>query len=85
MREELSKVASVCVIIDLWTNRQMRSYLGIMGHYVQEYRLVSATLACKRFKRRQKAVSIYFSYADVLQAFNMTNKIFILFQTTHPT
>ncbi|KAK2145783.1 hypothetical protein LSH36_658g01037 [Paralvinella palmiformis] len=42
MREELSKVANVCVTIDLWTSRQMRSYLGITGHYVQDYRLVSA-------------------------------------------
>ena len=72
MREELSNVASVCVTIDLWTSRQMRSYLGITGHYFQDYRLVSAMLARKRFKGRHTTANIYSSYADV---FNITNKI----------
>jgi len=75
MREALSKVSSVCETIDLWTNRQMRSYLGITGQYVQEYKLVSAMFACKRFKGRHTAESIYSNYVDVLKTFNITNKV----------
>jgi len=76
MWEELSKVTSVCVTIDLWTSRQMRSYLWITGHYIQDYRLVSAMLAHKLVKGRHTSANIYSSYADVLQAFNITNKIY---------
>jgi hypothetical protein len=76
MREELSKVANVCVTIDLWTSRKMRSYLWITGHYIQDYRLVSAMLAHKLVKGRHTSANIYSSYADVLQAFNITNKIY---------
>ena len=82
MWEELSKVVGVCVTIDLWTSRKMRSYLWITGHYVQDYRLVSAMLARKRLKGRHTAANIYSSYAvmHVLQAFNITNKICYIWQ-----
>jgi hypothetical protein len=41
--------------IDLWS-----SYLGITAHYVQDYKLISAMHAYKRFKRRHHtAASIY--------------------------
>jgi len=64
----------ICVTINLWTNCQMWRFLGITGHYIRNYNLVSAMLACKHLKECNTAVTAYSTYAGVLQALNITNE-----------
>ena len=45
----LKSAEQVCLTLDIWSNRQMRSYLGVTVHFMTEFRLMSATLACRRF------------------------------------
>ncbi|XP_045190900.1 E3 SUMO-protein ligase ZBED1-like [Mercenaria mercenaria] len=46
---QLKSAQSVCLTLDLWTNRQMRAFLGVTGHFIQEWQLKSVMLACSRF------------------------------------
>ncbi|XP_041371558.1 zinc finger BED domain-containing protein 4-like [Gigantopelta aegis] len=87
MRKAMSKVRSVSVTIVLWTNRHMRTYLGITGHFVLDYKLVSAMLSCQRLKGRHAAEDIHSSYTDTLQLFNINNKVsyIITDNATHTT
>ena len=46
-----------CLTLDIWSSRQMRSYLGISAHYIQnEWEMKTIVLACKRFQERHTAV-----------------------------
>lgn len=47
---QLKETKNCCLTIDLWSSRQMKSYIGITAHYILKWKLKSATLACKRFK-----------------------------------
>ena len=39
MLQEAASVCDVCVTVDIWTNRQMRSYMGITAHFIQNWEL----------------------------------------------
>ena len=48
----LAKTRSVCLTLDLWTNRQTRGYLGVTAHFMNDWTLVSTMLSCHRFTGR---------------------------------
>lgn len=50
LKENLAKAISVCLTIDIWSNRQMRGFLGITGHYIHKWQMKSVMICCKRFK-----------------------------------
>lgn len=50
LKQQLKMAASVCLTIDLWSNRQMKGFLGITGHYILDWTMKSVMIACKRFK-----------------------------------
>ena len=56
--QQLSCAESVCVTLDIWSSRPMRSYLGITGHFLVDWSMKSVVLACKRFRGRHTADSI---------------------------
>ena len=45
----LAKASDVSVTIDIWTDRKMRSYVGVTAHYMLDGGLKSALLTCQRF------------------------------------
>ena len=49
LKLRLKKAQSVCLTIDLWSNRQMKGFLGITGHFIVDWTLKSVMIACKRF------------------------------------
>ena len=71
----LANVSNVCVTVDIWSNRQMRSYLGVTGHYIEEYTVRSVMLACKRFKGRHTADNIAAQYAEITTFFGIQDKV----------
>ena len=48
--KSLQKAEVICVTVDLWSSRQMRSYFGMTAHYVADWCLQSLMLACSRFR-----------------------------------
>ena len=75
VRSRLQHPDSVCITLDLWTNRQMRSYIGITCHFIENYTLKSALLACKHFLGHHTGQNIARQVKDILGKFDITNKV----------
>ena len=71
----MSNASHISLTLDLWTNRQMRSYLGITAHFINDFQFVSCMLSCKRFKGRHTAENIYSSYENIVQQFEIEKKV----------
>ena len=72
---QLSDCTEISMTIDIWTNRQMRSYIGITAHFIREWKLQNAMLVCKRFTGRHTADNIVAQYEEVINAFHIRGKI----------
>ena len=75
---ELKSVTNVCLALDLWSNRQMREFLGITGHYITEWQLKFVMLACSRFKGKNTQLRKF--YRNMKKLFHLL-KLAMKFQT----
>lgn len=76
LRDKLEKVSSVNLTIDLWSNRQMRSYFGITGHYISnEWNLESFVLGCNRVVGRHTAENLMLWYDEIVSDFCISKKV----------
>ena len=75
LKEFLAKTSDVAVTIDVWTSRDMRSYIGITAHYITAYKLQSKLLTCKRFTGAHTAENIRDCYDEILAAYSITGKV----------
>ena len=75
--QRLQKASSVCVTVDLWSNRQLRSYIGITAHFINEseWSLESIMLACARFKGSHTAEAINEKFQKEAITFGILSKI----------
>ena len=74
--EKLSKAETIHLTIDLWSNCQMRSYLGITGHYISEqWILESVMLGCCRVIGRHTSDNIVSWYDEIVAEFGISNKV----------
>ena len=48
LKERLREVENVSVTVDLWSDRKMRSYMGVTVHYLHGNELKSGLLCCLR-------------------------------------
>lgn len=71
----MKEANSICLTIDLWSNRQMRSYIGITAHFILNWTLKSAALACKRFRGSHTGINIYNQYLDVIDTYEVGEHI----------
>ncbi|KAI6652418.1 Zinc finger BED domain-containing protein 4-like [Oopsacas minuta] len=71
----LNAVDAICLTLDLWSSRDMRSYVGITGHFIEDFKLKSVMLACRRFKGPHTAENILLNYQQVTCSFNIERKI----------
>ena len=53
----------------------MRSYIGITAHFVEDFKLQSVMLACRRFKGSHTAENILSNYQQIISSFNLDNKV----------
>ena len=72
---QLHQVEYVSVTLDLWSNRLVKSYLGLTGHFVLHDRLQSVMLACKRFRGRHNAQNISEAYLVLATSFAIEDKV----------
>ena len=59
--KKVEQVHSIAMTTDLWSNRQMKSYIGNTGHFILDWKIHSIMVACHRFQ------------ADILLTTYMTN------------
>ena len=72
----IGSTGSVCICVDIWSNRQMRSYLGVTGHLVDtNYDMISCLLACIRFSGRHTASNIVANFETVVSKFDLAGKV----------
>ena len=77
LSSSLVKADVVCTTVDLWSNRQMRSYYGVTVHYVTDWCLQSAMLACTRFRGSHTGDAIAEEYERIIMSFQLNQKILL--------
>ena len=73
---EMKYLTSVYVTVDIWTNRQMRSFIRFTAHFVDnDFDLKSLLLCCKDFAERHTAVNTTNRYEDVVMRYQIDGKV----------
>ncbi len=76
LRDKLKKTKTVNLTVDLWSNRQMRSYIGITGHYISEkWSLESFVLGCNRVLGRHTSENLMLWYDEIVSDFSISEKV----------
>ena len=75
LKDSLRTAPSVCLTIDLWSNRQMRGFMGVTGHYIHDWVMQSVMIACKRFKGRHTADNIRQEYEEIVSTYEISDKV----------
>ena len=71
----LSVSSQVCLTIDIWSNRQMRSYLGVTCHFIVDFKLQCAMLSCHRFRGSHTGERIIQLFEEIVASFNISGKV----------
>jgi len=73
---QLHGTKSINLTVDLWSNRQMKSYLGVTGHFISEFwTLESVMLGCNCVIGRHTAENIVLWYNEITSDFGISNKV----------
>lgn len=75
VKEQLNRAESVCLTVDLWSNKQMKGFLGITGHFILDWVLKSVMICCKRFKQKHTSENIRHEYEETVSSFDINKKI----------
>ena len=75
LKVKLTSAKSVNLTIDLWSNRQMRGFLGITAHFITDWTLNSVMLACSRFRGHHTAENISEHVDDTVASFAISRKL----------
>lgn len=67
----------VSVTVDVWTNRQMASFLGMTGHFILNttWTPTSVLLACSKVVGRHTAVNLLKHYQEVIDRLEIALKV----------
>ena len=71
----MQDVETICLTIDLWSNRQMRSFMVITGYFVKDWTLSSVMLACTRFCGRHTVDYVLQQYEDTMAKYQISHKV----------
>ncbi|KAK2152952.1 hypothetical protein LSH36_313g00004 [Paralvinella palmiformis] len=71
-KQQLKQTQSVCLITDLC---QMKSFIGVTGHFIHDWSKHSITLASKRVKGCSTFENIHQQYEKIVTSFDITHKI----------
>ena len=78
INNELDNVTDICLTIDLWSSRDMRSFVGITGHYTKDYQLQSVMLACQRFRGSHTTERIHEAYERTIATYGLNNLVTVI-------
>ena len=72
----MKDLSSVYVTVDIWTNLQMRLFIGLTAHFVDnDFDLKSRLLCWEHFAERHTAVNIANRYEDVDMRYQTDGKV----------
>lgn len=73
---KVQQASCINLTIDLWTNRQMRSFLGITAHFISNnWEMESVMLGCNRVMGRHTAENILAWFEEVIAEFHIQQKL----------
>uniref|UniRef100_A0A1X7UB02 DUF659 domain-containing protein n=1 Tax=Amphimedon queenslandica TaxID=400682 RepID=A0A1X7UB02_AMPQE len=76
VKDQLHLAKVVALTLDLWSNRQMRGYLGITCHFINDnWAMQYIMICCKRVWGRHTAENFAHCYDEVTSAFNSSDKV----------
>lgn len=75
LKDKLTSVENICLTVDLWSNRQMRGFIGITGHFILNWQIESVMIVCKRVKGRHTAEKIRQEYEEALAGYDISDKV----------
>lgn len=77
IHEALRDIEHVTLTVDIWSNRRSRSFLGITCHFIDDIMTPRAYLIdLLRFKSPHNSEAICKLTEDILDKFNLKNKVF---------
>ena len=77
LKSALASADSVSVIVDIWSDRTCRGYLGITVHFLGDDKttLRSQLLACERFEESHTASNIQHRFDNICKEYNIAAKL----------
>ncbi|XP_040565462.1 uncharacterized protein [Lepeophtheirus salmonis] len=73
---KLRDTDSLCLTIDIWSNRQIQSFLGLTAHYISsQWTLESVMLRCKRVIGPHISENITLWYEETVSDFDIGHKV----------
>ena len=76
IKECLQKVDQSCIIMDLWSNHQMKPFTEVVTrHYVHDWKLEVVMLICNCLKRRHTGEDNFQQYEETAFNINIASKI----------
>jgi len=78
LQSKIDAASRVSLAIDIWTNRQMKSFIAVTGHAIVNFELISFHLSCKRIEGRHTADNVFTYYTLIIEEFNLRNKVHIV-------
>ena len=73
--KKLNEANELSLTVDIWSNRQMRSCIGITANLISKWMLYNAMLACRRFKGHSTADNIDAQFEEIVSNFGITYKV----------
>ena len=83
MADWLKEAACVSVTADIWTDRNLHSFLGVTVHFLgnnpktNQYGLQSVMLTCQHFIGRHTGINIGQAFEDCLESYQLIDKVSI--------
>ena len=75
LKLQMSSAEDICLTVDLWSSRDMRSFMGITGHFVVNFSLHSVMLACHRFQGSHTADKIFNAFEETISEFDINTRL----------
>uniref|UniRef100_H2Z2I2 DUF659 domain-containing protein n=1 Tax=Ciona savignyi TaxID=51511 RepID=H2Z2I2_CIOSA len=75
----LSTCGVVNITLDIWSDRQLRAFLGVTAHFIDDsngsFKLCSVNLETQRFNGRHSGENFATAFETVLHEYSIKNKI----------
>ena len=79
VKEELAEAEHVSLTVDIWSDRRMRGFLGVTGHYLKKnkesLKLKSCLLACSRFRGSHTGERIAEAFEAICDEYDIRHKL----------
>ena len=72
LKQRMLLAQSDYLVVDMWSSRSMRSYIGITSHIVVNSVLESQMVACKRFRGSHNAENIHEMFEETIAPYDLS-------------